>query len=427
MRNVKSNSIWIGIIHMGLGTVLAQMINIVAQPILTRIFPAETLGIYTYIISLATMIIPVASLKLDMLIVSESDDKEAQYITDACIIINVFISLIYALVIAVGYQITDNNIFNKYGIIIYIVPILVFTNGLRFLFISYLNHYKEYKTISIIAIIREAIRAIIQVGSGFLSMGVFSLSMGYAISPLFGLNIQMKNYIKKLKERPRITIQKFKEIVLIKGKRQILYLVPAQFINSFSSSLVTISITALFSAKVLGYYSAGARILDIPIVFITSNVSKVCYQRISENVSNSKPVLKTLMSVIVVLSMISVLGFGILYFIAPRLSEIAFGKGYRIAGEYIRCLCVMYAVRLVATSFAGVYTVFKKQNFELILNILLIVSAGLSYIVCHMLETEVTTYLKLMNMGYTVVYLLMLLGYIVVCKNYDEKIRSLDK
>ena len=81
MRNVKSNSIWIGITHMGLGTVLAQMINIVAQPILTRIFPAETLGIYTYIISLATMIIPVASLKLDMLIVSESDDKEAQYIT----------------------------------------------------------------------------------------------------------------------------------------------------------------------------------------------------------------------------------------------------------------------------------------------------------------------------------------------------------
>lgn len=426
MRNVKSNSIWIGIIHMGLGTVLAQMINIVAQPILTRIFPAETLGIYTYIISFVTMIIPVASLKLDMLIVSESDDKEAQYITDACIIINVFISLIYALVIAVGYQITDNNIFNKYGIIIYIVPILVFTNGLRFLFISYLNRYKEYKTISIIAIIREAIRAIIQVGSGFLSTGAFSLSMGYAISPLFGLNIQMKNYIKKLKERPRITVQKFKEIVLIKGKRQILYLVPAQFINSFSSSLVTISITALFSAKILGYYSAGVRILDIPIVFITSNVSKVCYQRISENVANKKPVLRTLMSVIIVLSAVSIMGFGTLYVIAPRLSEIVFGQGYRVAGEYIRCLCVMYAVRLVATSFAGVYTVFKKQNFELILNILLIVSAGVSYVVCSMFNFEVITYLKFMNTGYTIVYLMMLLGYIVMCKNYDKKIRSVE-
>lgn len=422
----KKNSIWVGILHMGLGTVLAQMINIVVQPILTRVFPAETLGIYTYLISLATMIIPVASLKLDMLIVSEPNEKEAQYITDACIIINILISLIYAIVIIVGYQVSDNNIFNKYGIIIYVVPVLVFTNGLRFLFISYLNRYKEYKTISIIAIIREAIRAVIQVGAGFLSLGVFSLSMGYAVSPLFGLNIQMRNYLKELKERPRINLKKFKEIVLEKGKRQILFLVPAQFINSFSASLVTISITALFSAKILGYYSAGVRILDIPIVFITSNVSKVCYQRISENIANKKPVLRTLMSVIIVLSAVSIMGFGTLYVIAPRLSEIVFGQGYRVAGEYIRCLCVMYAVRLVATSFAGVYTVFRKQNFELILNILLIVSAGVSYVVCSMFNFEVTTYLKFMNTGYTIVYLMMLLGYIVMCKNYDKKIRSVE-
>lgn len=426
MRKLGTNSIWVGILHMGLGTVLAQMINVVAQPVLTRLFSAETLGIYTYLISLATMIIPVASLKLDMLVVSEPDDVEAQYITDACIVINALISLGYALIIVVGYHTRDTNIFNKYGSIIFIVPVLVFTNGLRFLFISYLNRYREYKKISAISIIREAIRAVIQVGAGFLSLGVFSLTMGYAVSPLFGLRLQMRNYLSRIKTRSKLTIKKFKEIV-IKGKRQILYLVPAQFISSFSSSLVTISITSLFSAKVLGYYSAGARILDIPIVFITSNVSKVCYQRISENVTNQKPVFKTLMSVITVLSVVSVTGFGILYFIAPRLAEIVFGKGYGIAGEYIRCLCVMYAVRLVSTSFSGVYTVFKKQNFELLLNILLIISAGLSYFLCIKFKCDIIRYLRLMNMGYSIVYVMMLSGYIIVCKNYDKTIRNADK
>jgi O-antigen/teichoic acid export membrane protein len=215
---MKNNSIWIGIMHMGLGTVLAQMINIIAQPILTRVFPAETLGIYTYLISLATMIIPVASLKLDMLIVSESDDEEAQYITDACIVVNILVSILYAIVILIGYKFSKNNIFNKYGEIIYIVPVLVFTNGLRFLFISYLNRYKQYKTISIIAIIREAIRAVIQLGAGFLSMGTLALSMGYAVSPLFGLNIQMKDYLKKKKDRPRLNTEKFKDIVFDKGR-----------------------------------------------------------------------------------------------------------------------------------------------------------------------------------------------------------------
>lgn len=178
---------------------------------------------------------------------------------------------------------------------------------------------------------------------------------------------------------------------------------------------------ALFSAKVLGYYFAGARILDIPIIFITSNVSKVCYQRISENVANNKPVLKTIMSVIIVLSIVSIFGFGILYFIAPNLSEIVFGNGYKVAGEYIRCMCIMYAVRLVATSFNGVYTVFKKQYFELVVNMLLIIAVGLNFVLCNIFKYDVVMFLNLMSISYTIVYLLMLFGYIVVCKNFDKK------
>ena len=130
---------------MGLGTILAQLINVVAQPLLTRLFSAETLGIYTYLISLATIVIPVASLKLDMLVVSEADDNEAQYMTDTCIILVILISIIYTMIITIWYILPSENIFNKYGAIIFIVPLIVFANGIRFLFISYLNRYKEYK------------------------------------------------------------------------------------------------------------------------------------------------------------------------------------------------------------------------------------------------------------------------------------------
>lgn len=409
---------------MGLGTVLAQMINILAQPILTRLFPEETLGVYTYIVSLATIVIPVASLKLDMLIVSEPEEKESQYITDVCLYINILVMLVYFVVITIGYLMPGENVFNKYGAVIFIVPFLVLTNGIRFLFISYNNRYKRYKLISVVAIIREAVRAVVQVVAGVLKYGVLSLSFGYLISPVFGLRRQMEGYLEKLKSRKLANRKKTKDIIFNKGKKQILYLVPAQFINSFSASLITISITALFSAKVLGYYSAGIRILDIPIVFITANVSKVCYQRISENVAQNKPVLKLLMSVIAVLSLISFCGFAVLYFIAPRLSAIVFGNNYEVAGYYIRCLCAMYAIRLIATSFAGIYTVFKKQNFELILNILLIMVAAISYFVCRHYSLEITSYLKIICGGYSIVYAIMLIGYIVCCFQYDKEVES---
>ena len=407
---------------MGLGTILAQMINVVTQPILTRVFSVEILGIYTYLISIATIIIPVTTLKLDMLIVSEPNDCEAQYITDTCIIINFIIFILYITIILIGYILPGNNMFNRYGKIIFIVPFIVFTNGLRFLFISYLNRYQKYRIISIIAVIRETIRALIQVGTGLFSFGIFFLVLGYTCSPLFGLNIQMREYLEKLKKRPRININKFKKIIFEKGKKQILFLVPGQFINSLSSSIIIISITTLFSEKELGYYSTGVMILEIPIIFITSNVSKVCYQKFSENVGNNKPIYKILTIVMIILSVVSLLGFGILWFIAPNFAGIIFGEGYEVAGTYIKYLCVMYAVRLVATSFSGICTLFKKQEFELFINILLVIVAVLSYIVCNIFSYGILDYLKFINIGYTIVYMLLLLNYIVICRNYDKKI-----
>mgnify|MGYP003267774707 FL=1 len=126
--------------------------------------------------------------------------------------------------------------------------------------------------------------------------------------------------------------------ILGKGKNQILYLVPAQFLNNFSSALVIIFITSLYASETLGYYSAGVRLLEIPLIFIAANVSKVCYRQISEDVSLRKPTIKTLLKISAGLLGISLVGFGILYIIAPIFARFIFGPGYEVAGEYILSL-----------------------------------------------------------------------------------------
>ena len=420
MNRIRDNSLFKGIFYMGFGTIVAQMINVLIQPVLTRIVPAETLGIYTYIVSMANIVIPIASLKLEMLVVSEKSEDEAQYITDACVYVTLFVSALYLAVISIGYNLPSNNAFNKCGYLVFLVPLLVLTNGIRFLFISYNNRYKKYKLITGVAIIREATRAIIQIASGFLSLGVIGQTMGYALSPLFGLKIQMKHYLQ-LKRGRKLTVPKFKEIIR-KGKGQILFLVPGQFINSFASSFVTISIASLFTAEVLGHYSAGVRLLEIPILFITANVNKVCYQRFSENVASNKPIKKTFLTLVIILGCISFSGFGLLFFIAPQLSAFVFGKGYAIAGEYIKCLCLMYSVRLITTSFNGLFTIFGKQRYELGINIALICVAFLAYYVTKMLSGSVFFYFNIIGYGYALIYLLLLVGYYTICEKYDKSI-----
>lgn len=404
---------------MSASTIIAQSINILAQPILTRIISPEVLGIYTFIISIANIVIPVASLKMDMLVVTEKEEDEAQYITDTCIFVNFVISLASLLLISICY-ILGNNVFSKYGIIIFVVPFIIFTNGIRFLFISYNNRYRQYKLIGVVGIIRETSRAIIQILFGLLGFGVLGQTMGYAFAPLFGLKKQTNNYIKYLRNRSFITYKKMLQVIR-NGRNQILYLVPAQFINSLSSSLIIIYITSLYSPDSLGYYSAGVRLLEIPMIFIAANVSKVCYKQIGEDVANSHLVLKTFVRISLVICLVSVLGFGLLYIIAPDFSRFVFGAGYETTGYYIRCLCIMYAVRLISTSFSGLFTIFGMQSIELYMTSFVAIVSFVIYFVCKGFNYSMIDFLWLISISYTIMYGFIWLGYYYLCRNYDKK------
>lgn len=408
---------------MGLGTVLAQGVNVLIQPVLSRIFSASDLGVYTFLISIANILIPVASLKLDLLIVSEEDDRKAQYMTDVCVILNFAIAFACAVVLFLCNLFVPGCVLFQYGALIYFVPILVLTNGLRFLFISYNNRYKEYGLISKLGIIRETGRALIQTFSGFLSFGAPGLLAGYAIAPILGYRLQMRRYFHEWKNRPRISLSQIKECLLVKGKKQILYIMPAQLINGFSSSLVTMMIASLFSASALGYYSMGVRVLEVPIIFISANVSKVCYQRICESISKSRLISKTVIKLAVLLAIASFLTFGLIHVVAVPLCEFVFGDGYSVAGSYIQCLCLMYATRLVSSSFAGAFTAFGKQKFELLLNIALVIVAFIAYGLSIYGSLTMEAFLTVIGLGYSLVYACMLIGTIICCLKFDARLR----
>ena len=408
---------------MGVGTVLAQGINVLVQPVLSRIFPASDLGIYTFVISVANVLIPVASLKLDLLIVSEKDEKKAQYITDVCVVSNLLTAFASMLILLICGFVAPDCVLFQYGALIYFVPVLVLTNGLRFLFISYNNRYKEYGLISKLGIIRESGRAVIQTVSGFLTFGASGLLVGYAAAPVLGYRLQMKRYFQGLKERPRITCQQIKELIK-QGRDQILFIMPAQLINSFSTSLITMMIGALFTASALGYYSMGVRVLDVPIMFVSANVSKVCFQRICESISKSLPISKTITKLVVLLGAASSLAFGAIYLVAVPLCEFVFGEGYGVAGSYIRCLCLMYALRLVATSFAGAFTAFGKQRFELLLNVALAITAFVAYGLTVAFSLPMEEFLTAVGLGYSLVYVCTLVGTLVCCVKFDRQLKA---
>lgn len=125
------------------GSVIAQMSNLLSQPIITRFLPADIIGQYIYIVSLSNIIVPISSLKVDMLIVNEKDEENAQYITDTCIILVLLFSLLF-LIITYFLMINDFFIDKKYIPCMWLGCVLIAIEGIRIICISYSNRYKEY-------------------------------------------------------------------------------------------------------------------------------------------------------------------------------------------------------------------------------------------------------------------------------------------
>ena len=160
--------------------------------------------------------------------------------------------------------------------------------------------------------------------------------------------------------------------------------------------------------------------LEIPIIFISANVSKVCFQRICEDIREERPVSRTLFKVTLVLAACSAVAFGVIYWIAPPVCEVVFGEGYSTAGVYIQCLCLMYATRLVSSSFAGLFTAFNKQGIELLLNILLVVFSAAAFIVAVSFSLPIESFLSVVGTGYMVVYVILLISVFSCARAFDK-------
>ncbi|MTW87994.1 oligosaccharide flippase family protein [Virgibacillus dakarensis] len=411
------NSPLSSMLTLGFGTIVAQSINLLVQPLLTRLITPEEIGIYNFIISMANLLIPVASLKLTMLIVIDKEDEDAEILTDVSIITAILVSLLCTLFITIMLLI-GNNTFSEIGNLAFLIPVIIITNAIRFIFVSHNNRYKRYSLISKTDILRELLKGVLQIIAGTNGKGALGLSLGYAASPLLGLNFQTKDYIARYKERKKTTFS----IILStykKHKNHILYMVPAQFINSFSYALLTFSVISLFSATEAGYYSISFMVLGLPLVLISNNVSRVYLQNLRELHRSGKSLWENYITIIKVLGVVSIFGFSLLAILAPSATEFLFGSGYNESGKYITILCFMFALRFISSSIIGGYVFFNKQKLDTFFQCSLVISGIVVHTLTDRFNLSIYEYLGLISISYGIIYLFIIVNLGFICRKFS--------
>ncbi|CAH0346465.1 hypothetical protein BCI9360_02802 [Bacillus sp. CECT 9360] len=390
------------IYQLTMGSFLAQMITIIIAPIMTRLYTPEQIGIYTLILTLVAMFGPVLCGKYDHAIVTAENEKEVMQL----IVGSMLFSFLFIVLITIGYKfyLTINpKITEEVGGSAYLIIAILFLTVFVNILTAYNNRHKEYKTISSVIVTRSLAQNVGIVIFGLLKLGSIGLLLSQLLGMLVGFKRQGKHLYQNRIQLKNIHLQGIKTS-LIKYKNLPMFSMPAHLINTASYSILNFFIIGLFGLGIFGYYAISYRILGLPLNIISMNVSKVFFQKASEENQLTGNYSKSLKQISLFLLCLSIPMVMILMILGPYIFELVFGEEWNVAGFFVQILAPMYGVRFIVSALTPALIISGKQKAEFYMSSLFIVGSVVSYIICKIMGLDIYTFLSCISITYSIIY-----------------------
>lgn len=353
------------------GTTIAQIVTILAYPLITRIYGPDTFGLLAIFTSITSIIGVIACMRYELAIMLPESDEEAANIFGLCVIFVIIVSVI-SIIPLILFQQTLLQFLKapQLSAFLWLIPTTIFISGI-FLTLNYWNtRTKQFYRLSIARVLSSFSSTGCQLGMGFLGYAsggaligacvlgqiVATLALGIQIMrehlSFFYLTISregMKNVLKRYSNFPK-------------------YDVWSALLNVISWQIPIFLLSFFFSTTIVGYYSLGMTMIQFPMSFIGGAIAQVFYQRAAEakNEGSLAPLVENVFRVLLVIGLFPIL---ILTIIGQDIFSVVFGQVWAEAGVYTQILSIWGLVWFISSPLSMLYVVLEKQEFGLKFNI----------------------------------------------------------
>ena len=172
--------------------------------------------------------------------------------------------------------------------------------------------------------------------------------------------------------------------------------------NSVSWQLPAFLLSAFFTPAVVGFYSLGFRLLQLPMSFIGGSISQVFFQRASRALSEGTlpSLVESVFRMLVIIGMFPIL---ILTIVGSDVFTVIFGKAWAEAGVYAQILSLWAFIWFISSPLTTIYVVVEKHHFGFHYNFFNLTTRLLSLIIGGLLGSARTA-LILFSVSGIVVY-----------------------
>jgi len=360
------------------GTGLAQVIAVLASPVITRLFTPEDFGILASYTALVGILSALVCGRYEYAIVLPKKDEDAANIVYLCLGIIVFTSVVVFVGVIFGRQWVSSCF--KAPVLsswLWLLPVSLLLVGLNQTFNYWNLRQKGFKNMAFSRISNISSYSIISISLGALTnMG----AVGLLGATLFGSFISILVLITgAIKGQIAYFLEHFSRAKIIQmaeeyKKFPVYSILPSLFDNA-TLAMPVLFFTKFFDSGITGYYSLGMRIIYLPVSLIGVSISQVFHQKIASTQAATGEISYYVEQVFQKLVLVAIL-FLVVMLSAPFWFEIVFGSQWTVAGKYVMILAPGVALQFIVSPISVVFGVRNRQELAAVWKVISLVSTA---------------------------------------------------
>lgn len=355
------------------GTTIAQALGVLVTPLLTRLYAPEAFGTLALFTSITSIIGVVACLRYELAIMLPESDEEAANLLAVSLASVVLVAALTLSLASFGASLMVRLLkAPELGPYLWLVPPAVLFGGV-FQALNYWNsRTKQFGRLSVVRVISSASTNAVKLGAGVAGHATGGTLVGASV---LGPAVSVLELGRRIwRDDGALLRRAIRCDDMLRGlrrhKRFPLYSTWGALLNSISWQLPAFLLSHYFSSAVVGQYSLGNRVLQVPMSLIGAAISQVFFQRAA--VAKAEGVLaRTVESGFRYLVAFGMFPLLLLMLVGHDVFVVLLGERWAEAGVYAQILSVWTFVWFISSPLSTLFSVLERQDLALANNLII--------------------------------------------------------
>jgi lipopolysaccharide exporter len=351
------------------GSGLAQLIPVLAIPVIARLYTADALGELALFVNIVTLLVILATGKYEEAILLPRKESVSINLVTGTLIISVVFSVALQVIVVLlrlfeRYQPGAYNLHNW----ILLIPLSVLFLAIFNIGTSFANRFSLYNQMSLSKLWRSIITTIVKFTGGILKMEAWGLIAGTLLG-----NIMSALYIARVglkhKEHQLNHVSRHKVLHALKLYAQFpKFSMVRALANTLSGSLPVYFLYIFFGTAVTGQYAMAVGLSFIPISLLSQSLYQVYFQKITEKYNKGKPIAPDIAKIAIWIAVLLAVPFLIITVFSTRITGFILGEAWMEAGVLLRYLMPWLFMVAVATPLGFVPKIANRLKTEMLID-----------------------------------------------------------